>query len=104
MGLRELCHQLALSPENVRMYQLIELFQALRVSEYLLRQAFSVDSAVLIEDFRSEFPHNIRIGLAARKQDLVAQLIGLNQVTAEGRQRLPDKALAGSQAAGQTYF
>src|SRR5690242_6621137 len=104
MGLGELINQLALAPEHMRMYQLVELFQTLRVSEYLLRQPFPVNGAVLAEDFGSEFAHHVRIGLAAGEQNLMAQLIGLDQVTAKGRQRFADKTFAGSQAAGQTYF
>jgi hypothetical protein len=86
------------------MYQLVELFQPLRVFENLGRQALPVNSTVLLEDFRAEFAHHIRIRLASREQDFMAEFIGLDQVTAQSRQGLSNKTFAGSQATRQTYF
>jgi len=104
IGLRELLKQLTLAPENVRMYELVEPFQPVRFFKYLRRQPLPVNGAVLVEDLRSKFTYNIRIGFAPGEEDLMAEFIGLDQVTTKRRQRLSNKSFAGSQTACQTYL
>jgi hypothetical protein len=106
MGIRFciLIDQFPLARKNVRMHQPVKCCQALGFPEDLGGEALAIDGFIRAEDTFPELPDHIRVGLGAGEQDFVAKLIGLDQVTSQGYQRLADKSLAAGKAAGQTYF
>jgi hypothetical protein len=95
--------QLSLALKNVRMHQLIKRCQALGFPKDFGGQALAVNGSIAVEDTLPELTDHIRVSFALGEQDFVAQLIGLNQVTTQGGQRLTDKTFAAGEAAGKTY-
>jgi hypothetical protein len=96
--------QFSLALKNVRMHQLIERCQALGVPKDFGGQTLPVNSSIGVEDTLPELPDHIRVNLTTGEQHFVAELIGLDQVTAQVRQGLPDKTFAAGKAPGKTYF
>jgi hypothetical protein len=86
------------------MHQLIERCQALGFPKDFGGQPLAVNGSMGVEDPLPELTDHIGVGFALGEQDLVAELIGLNQVTTQSGHRLPDKTLAAGEAAGKTYF
>jgi len=86
------------------MHKPVQGLQAFRFTKDFGRQTLPVDRAIRVKNALSELPDHIRVGFPARKQDLVAQLVGFNQVTAQGGESLSDKTFTASQATRQTYF
>src|SRR5438094_3444456 len=104
IGLGKLIDQVSLALKNVRMHQLIERCQTLGLPKDFGGQAFPINGSIGVEDTLPELPDHIRVSLTAGEQHFVAELIGLNQVTAQVRQGLPDESLAAGEAPGKTYF
>src|SRR5713101_8038928 len=103
IGFGTLIDQFSLALKNMRMHELIERCQALGFPKDFGGQELPVNRSIGVEDALPELPDHIRVSLALGEQDFVAQLIGLDQVTAQGSHRLPDKTFAAGEAAGKTY-
>src|SRR5437773_9163393 len=90
IGLGKLIDQFSLALKNVRMHQLIERCQTLGFPKDFGGQSLPVNGSIGVEDTLPELPDDIRVSFALGEQDFVAELIGLDQVTAQGYQSLPD--------------
>ena len=86
------------------MHQPVQSVQPLRFTERLCGQPPPIDLAVGSQNTPAELGKYCLISLSRRKQHLMAELIGLNQVTAQVRQRLTDKTFPGSEPTGQAHF
>src|ERR1019366_7350887 len=81
----------------------VQFRQAAGVGEDEGGEAMTVDMSVGVQDIAAEFANCRMVGFSVRRKGLVAEVVSMDQMGAQGFERPSDERFSAGQAASESY-